>query len=737
MATLNPCQGENSALYTRSHEFGRRKKKKQNGGVAAAAPTDYSSTSGHVTSARSESNSYEPEHSRPPAIFDQSQIKTSKTQSQLSLDKLMEAIKPKNLLHHLLTNIQAVFDDTMFEEAQHFRTEMDKSLAEICSTNEKICNAITNGRGSLQIVVKEDLRGSLGHLTERLFTLGVAESRNVLMSEFSAISKGQTKDDSTIWMNLQQEYCKAKGGKFNNATCANVAKWVLEAKIAETNNEVDVGRGSKGKFWEKANRLNEVTVLFGRGILFALDKEVSGSVVEKLAMKEGVPGSLKSLDVSEHQSLKAFLNSIWTTLQGDTCLTQHSLQAVSKDGIEKVQQLLRHFPYSNFDTLSQYLSPEDRSPIESQELEFDAILRRKIGARKDTVPRDQESSHGRLSSLEVPPLNSAALISSGSPGKLHDVACEDGITDEGSPVSQYDAVMGDVLSPPTHLRGPISSSDASFPTAYHSDSTSASLPTLVNPRSSEMERSTLISSESPISSPPTKAQGSQQSDIRSQSEAERMYALHFAAAQDLCALFQQNSSSDISSRVQRRSLPPLGEEEQSSKRQRTNDDAADGGSPLFKSGSLPPRSSALTTNTARPKGWKKCCPLCRCNGLEVDEFKAHMKESHLLTDHGMEYDSVVQTVQASLSTYERENTPESDLQVWCTFSFLHLECPTCDFKNPTTPLMHPLEPILEPYDEGSEIYQHAEGIAVMWPAFATHPVFDLILARTDRKCSLS
>lgn len=730
-------------MYTRSHIFGRKKKKKQNEGAAATTPTDSSNISGDVSNAQSESNSHEPENSLPPAILDESQCKTSKPRS--SLDKLMEAIKPRNLRDHLLANIQAVFDDTTFEGAQPFRTEMDKNLANICGGNEQICNAISTGRDSLQIVVREGLRGSLGHLTERLFTLGVADSRNVLISELSEISKGQTPDGSTIWTNLQQEYCKSNKAKPNNATCANVAKWALEAMIAETSNEIEVGRGSKGKFWVKANRLNEITVLFGRGVLFALDKEVSGSVVEKLATKKGESGSLKSLDASEHQSLKAFLDAIWTILQGDACLRHHSLQAIPKDGIEKVQQLLRHFPYAHFDTLSQYLKPSCQNPIENQKSKFDAILRGTIEARQHQVPqRDQESSHRTHPSIEVLPVN--ALISSGGPEKRHDVARDDCITGEGSPASQYDAVMRDtwsVLSPPTQLRGPVSSSDACLPTADDSASPSASVTTSINLRFSGRGRSTPVSLISSVSTPPAKHQSPQQSDIHSRSQAKTVDPAHLAAGA-LYTLSQQNSVSDISRRVQKRSLPPIGEEEQSSKSQRTIDNnAAERGSLLFQSRSLPPRLSASTANLARPKCWTICCPLCRCKGLEDDEFKAHMNDSHLLTDHGKKYYSAIQKPHL----FSGKGT---DYEVWRRFLKVSLEnsslkCPVCGFGGSNYHLYmgtrksstHPLQSILEPYDEGSKIYEHAEEIAVIWPNFATHPVFDLILARADGNCSLS
>lgn len=520
--------------------------------------------------------------------FGKSQAKLLMTQSQSSLDKVIEALKPRNLRASLMANMQALVEDHVFEEGHSSRTEMDKSLAEICDRNKSICNTITKGRGCLRIAIKERSRCNLGHLTERLLTLSVVDYHGVLVAELTEISKSQSHPDWSIWTCLQHEYCKQKGGKSNNATCANVAKWALESKIVQSN-EVEIGNGSKGKFWEKANRLKEMTVLFGRGVVFALEKEITGSVIEKLAMKEGVSGSLKSLKLPEYKTLKAFLDAIWTILRGEVCLIQQTLQAVPRNGIETVQHLLRCFPYSDLDTLSQYLMPHDPQQPEHQQDKFGAVLRGAITAGTQASQGDQHLS----------------------------------ISTPYNPMRDQQSI----ISPLNYIRAPHPPSDASLPGTDDDStlSTNTSISNILGP--SEGIRST---PGAPVSTPLTSPPNSQEADIRSQCHAEMVGP---PAGQPLSPLSQESFTLDTASLVRKRKGSPLENSDPLSKRNETDGNVACGrgtfnASQTSQSASLAPPSQASPPRHPQRRGWKKNCPICRCDGLDVDEFKAHMKDVH-------------------------------------------------------------------------------------------------------------
>lgn len=127
------------------------------------------------------------------------------------------------------------------------------------------------------------------------------------------------------------------------------------------------------------------------------------------------------------------------------------------------------------------------------------------------------------------------------------------------------------------------------------------------------------------------------------------------AGQPLSSLSQQSLNPDIASQVRKRRLSPLHNADPLSKRQHTDGDIARGGGPsnasqTSQSASLAPSSQASPPSLPQRRGWKKNCPICRCDGLDANKFKAHMKEVHLLTDNGRKYEIVL----ASPGSWARE-----------------------------------------------------------------------------------
>lgn len=159
-------------------------------------------------------------------------------------------------------------------------------------------------------------------------------------------------------------------------------------------------------------------------------------------------------------------------------------------------------------------------------------------------------------------------------------------------------------------------------------------------RPSEGRRSTPVA---PVSMSLTSLPNSQEADITSQFHAETVVP---PAGQPLSSLSQQSFTPDIASQVRKRRLSSLYNADPLSKRQHTDGNIACGGGPsnawqTSQSASLAPSSQASPPSLPQRRGWKKNCLICRCDGLDANKFKAHMKEVHLLTDHGRKYEIVL------------------------------------------------------------------------------------------------